>query len=64
MDKRDNIPNLAQQSVLVKSDLKILEDDKEKKVIKGYDFNDGLDYDRLFDSFMTTGFQATYLGKF
>ena len=32
-------------------------------VIKGYDFNSGIDYDRLFASFKTTGFQAANLGE-
>lgn len=52
---------LAQEAVLVKSELP--EDLKNAKVIKGYDFNDGIDYDKLFHSYLTTGFQATYLGE-
>lgn len=31
--------------------------------IKGYDFNNGVSYDKLFDSYLTTGFQATHFGK-
>ncbi|XP_004287516.1 PREDICTED: deoxyhypusine synthase-like [Fragaria vesca subsp. vesca] len=31
--------------------------------INGYDFNQGLDYSRLFGSMLTTGFQATNLGE-
>ncbi|XP_061994607.1 deoxyhypusine synthase isoform X1 [Rosa rugosa] len=31
--------------------------------IRGYDFNEGLDYSRLFGSMITTGFQATNLGE-
>ncbi|KAL6224134.1 hypothetical protein ACLB2K_002990 [Fragaria x ananassa] len=31
--------------------------------INGYDFNQGLDYSRLFTSMLTTGFQATNLGE-
>ncbi|MFA5992466.1 MAG: deoxyhypusine synthase [Candidatus Pacearchaeota archaeon] len=31
--------------------------------IKGYDFNQGLDYEKLIDSYETTGFQATNLAK-
>lgn len=27
--------------------------------VKGYDFSKGLDYDALFESFKTVGFQAT-----
>ncbi|KAI8894609.1 DHS-like NAD/FAD-binding domain-containing protein [Globomyces pollinis-pini] len=33
-----------------------------KKVI-GYDFNQGLDYHKLFQSYATTGYQATNIGK-
>src|SRR3989344_5179113 len=31
--------------------------------IKGYDFNKGINYEKLIDSFATTGFQASNLGK-
>ena len=31
--------------------------------IKGYDFNQGVDYNKLLDSFASTGFQATGLSK-
>lgn len=31
--------------------------------IKGYDFNEGIDYEKLMDSFYSTGFQATMLSK-
>jgi hypothetical protein len=31
--------------------------------VKGYDFNNGLDYDKLFEAFKHTGVQATSLGK-
>eukprot|EP00158_Paraphelidium_tribonemae_P010067 Partr_v1_DN31116_c0_g1_i1_m34937 putative deoxyhypusine synthase len=31
-------------------------------VVKGYDFDNGVDFDKLFESFKTTGFQATNLG--
>jgi len=33
------------------------------KSIKGYDFNNSLDYDKLIDSYETSGFQATNLAK-
>ncbi|HLC86360.1 MAG TPA: deoxyhypusine synthase [Candidatus Nanoarchaeia archaeon] len=36
---------------------------KEFTAIKGYDFNNKLDYNKLLDSFSTTGFQASNLGK-
>lgn len=31
--------------------------------VKGYDFNQGVDYSKLIESFSTTGFQATHLSK-
>ena len=31
--------------------------------IHGYDFNQGVDYDTLLDSYLTTGFQATHLAR-
>jgi deoxyhypusine synthase len=31
--------------------------------VKGYDFNQGVDYHKLLQSFTTTGFQATNFGK-
>ncbi|MAH07028.1 deoxyhypusine synthase [Candidatus Pacearchaeota archaeon] len=31
--------------------------------IKGYDFNQPLNYEKLLDSYLTTGFQATHLAK-
>ncbi|MFA5855721.1 MAG: deoxyhypusine synthase [Candidatus Pacearchaeota archaeon] len=43
----------------------VLYDSKEPKglVIKGYNFDNGVNYDKLFDSFLTTGFQASYFSK-
>jgi deoxyhypusine synthase len=46
---------LAEAAVLVKSDK--LPDDTP--VVKGYDFNKGIDYEQLFGACMHTGFQAT-----
>lgn len=31
------------------------------QVVKGYDFNEGINYDKLFDSYATMGFQSTNL---
>lgn len=55
------IPDLAQQAVLVRCELE--DEFKNRKVVKGYDFNDGLHYDRLFESYMSTGFQATHFAE-
>jgi deoxyhypusine synthase len=35
----------------------------EGPVVKGYDFNKGVNYEELFKSFATMGFQATHLHK-
>jgi deoxyhypusine synthase len=35
----------------------------ETKAVKGYDFNKGVNYEEIFKSFATTGFQATHLHK-
>jgi deoxyhypusine synthase len=34
-----------------------------KEIIKGYDFNNPLDYSKLFESYKVMGFQASALGK-
>jgi len=48
-------PGIAQEAVLVHSgNLPV-----EPIEVKGYDFNEGLNYSELFKSFATTGFQAT-----
>ena len=31
--------------------------------VRGYDFNSGVDYEKLLDSYLTTGAQATNLGR-
>ena len=35
----------------------------EGEKVKGYDFNKGVDYDKIIDSFSSTGFQASHLSK-
>ena len=61
MADNNKIPDLAQQSVLVKCELK--DEFKDSEVIRGFDFNNQLDYDQLFKSYLTTGFQASYLAQ-
>lgn len=48
-------PNVAKNAVLQKSNFDL----KEKVVVKGYDFNNGVNYEEILKSFATTGFQAT-----
>eukprot|EP00747_Dinoflagellata_sp_TGD_P167206 gnl/TRDRNA2_/TRDRNA2_191205_c0_seq1.p1 gnl/TRDRNA2_/TRDRNA2_191205_c0~~gnl/TRDRNA2_/TRDRNA2_191205_c0_seq1.p1 ORF type:complete len:410 (+),score=75.39 gnl/TRDRNA2_/TRDRNA2_191205_c0_seq1:61-1290(+) len=52
-----NIPFLAAESVLVQSTER-----PSTQTIVGYDFNKGVDYGALMDSYLRTGFQATNLG--
>jgi len=54
-----NIPQVAEQAVLVASgELPV-----EPVEVKGYDFNEGIDYHKLLQSYRTSGFQATNFGK-
>lgn len=43
----------------------VLRESEEPKglSVKGYDFNKGIDYEKIIDSFATTGFQATNVAK-
>jgi len=47
----------VEESILKKSE------EIDSLSIKGYDFNSGVNYSKLIDSYLTTGFQATNLGK-
>mmetsp|Transcript_3502 Transcript_3502/g.13386 ORF Transcript_3502/g.13386 Transcript_3502/m.13386 type:complete len:434 (-) Transcript_3502:56-1357(-) len=54
------IPTLAKESVLVKSNDSIVD---KSHVVKGYDFNDGVNHKALLESYLCTGFQATHFGQ-
>jgi len=56
MNKED-IERTGRENVMFESE------EVEGVSVKGYDFDKGLDYDKLLDSFLTTGFQATHFGK-
>lgn len=52
-------PDIAVSAVLTQSE----QLPKGTPVVRGYDFEDGkVDYDALFESFKTSGFQATNFG--
>lgn len=51
------VPAIAADAVLVKSE------QLSSPTVEGYDFDRGVDYDALLDSYLRTGFQATNLGK-
>lgn len=42
--------------------VKSVEVDPSLVEVKGYDFNKGLDYNEMFKTYISTGFQATSLG--
>lgn len=52
-------PSIAKQAVLVKS----VQLPSHTPTVKGYDFNNGVDYDQLLASYIQCGFQATNFGK-
>ncbi|PVU95413.1 hypothetical protein BB561_001828 [Smittium simulii] len=58
-DTLSALSTTAQNAVFVKSS-ETLENSLE---IKGYDFSDGLDYEKLLSSYLTTGFQASNFAK-
>lgn len=62
MESKDNQSSQLPQ-VLVDAVLKKSDEAPSKTIIKGYDFNDGLDYDKLIDSYRNIGFQASSFGK-
>ncbi|KAJ2516933.1 Deoxyhypusine synthase [Coemansia sp. RSA 1939] len=57
--KNVSVPDMATAAVLVKSNFS----SEGSKIIKGYDFEDGVDYSALLDSYMSTGFQASHFGR-
>lgn len=54
-----NEPNLAKDAVLKESE----QMPKNTPIIKGYDWNQGINYEELLKSFKTCGFQASNLGS-
>lgn len=58
-NKNDARPNKAIEAVLMVKSEPVAEGTPE---VRGYDFNKGIDYDAIFNSFKTMGFQGTNLG--
>ncbi|CAG9314680.1 unnamed protein product [Blepharisma stoltei] len=54
----DKVPAALLESVLVKS-----VDISDKQEVKGYDFNQGLDYSAILQSYNCIGFQATHMAQ-
>ena len=57
LEKGDALKKLS-SNVYVKSVDKL----DEGIAVKGYDYNKGLDYQKVFASYINTGFQATAIG--
>lgn len=57
-EETEKRPAVSQDAVFVASEK--MPDDSVK--VQGYDFNEGIDYHRLLQSYMTSGFQATNFG--
>lgn len=53
------VPDITKDAVLVQS-VKLPEDTPK---VKGYDFNQGINYEKLMQSYYSTGFQALHLGQ-
>lgn len=53
----DDVSTTATSAVLTRTTADL----SERPAVVGYDFNQGLDYERLLQSYLTTGFQATNL---
>jgi deoxyhypusine synthase len=53
------IEDSVKQAVLVPS----VDISKDAKTVKGYDFNKGVNFEALLNTYATTGFQATSFGK-
>lgn len=54
----NTLPSIAQESVLVTS----VSMPAGSETVKGYDFNNGIDYHQLLTMYRTSGFQATNFG--
>lgn len=57
--EQNQIPDVSKDAVLVQS-VKMPDDAPQ---VKGYDFNEGLNYEKLMKSYYSTGFQALHLGQ-
>ncbi|CAH1395335.1 unnamed protein product [Nezara viridula] len=55
---KEVIPSIAKEAVLVESSPL----PKDTPIVKGYDWNSGVDYSRLLQTYMTSGFQSTSFG--
>lgn len=59
MESENKEPAIAKDAVLVAS----AQLPADTPIVSGYEWNEGIDYDRLLRSYVTSGFQATNFGK-
>lgn len=55
----NNEPQIAKDAVLLKS----IELPANTPTVKGYEWNNGINYDEILGSYLNCGFQATNFGK-
>ena len=58
-DKATSCPKELTEAILAKSK----NIPSQAAVVKGFDFNEGINYEKLFDSYATSGFQSTSLSQ-
>eukprot|EP00124_Ichthyophonus_hoferi_P001274 Ihof_evm11s62 gene=Ihof_evmTU11s62 len=54
---KEEVPAITQVAVLMRSSVP-----ENADIVRGYDWNQGVDYAKILDSYLTTGFQATNYG--
>lgn len=59
MDKSQEFPGSAYAAAM-KSSVKL---NDKSTIVNGYDFNEGIDHEKILQSMLTTGFQASHLGR-
>jgi len=58
--QQQSVPSSISDSVLKKSNDSMID---KSHIIEGFDFNKGIQYDQMFDSYKYMGFQATNVGR-
>ena len=58
MSTQETIPEIAKQAVFIKTDIRLT-----SETVRGYEFNEGIDFEAILDSYTRTGYQATHLAQ-
>lgn len=61
MEYDKKLSEIAFNNVMLHTDQEFAK--KFNAEVKGYDFNEGVNYDKMLGTFIHTGFQATNFGK-